>query len=168
MPIRDNRNKPYSFIRFGTLSPIKQKFFKFRHDFYHAPPVRHGFFSMPINYLNMCLVFDKVIDFETMNMKPEYRGQMKRITHKGKVWTHYFHPSSKVRYYRQSGSWYETTTDYVDQIIAEEIKYQRKLQGKHGMFDNHHEPGKGTDLAKIKQMDSRLLWEEIEFFIERI
>jgi hypothetical protein len=99
-------------------------------------------------------------------MKPEYRGQMKQIRHRGKVWTHYFHPSSKVRYYRQSGSWYETTTDYIDQIIDEEIKFQRKLQGKHGMFDHYRDSGKGTDFAIISQ--KCLLWDEIEFFIERI
>jgi hypothetical protein len=47
-------------------------------------------------------------------MKPEYRGKLKHISHRGKVWTHYYHPSDEIRYYRSSGSWYETETDCVD------------------------------------------------------
>jgi hypothetical protein len=57
---------------------------------------------------------------------------------------------------------------WIERDIAEEIKIQRKFYFKNGVFDITRSSGKGTDLALIKQKDNWLLWDEIEFFIERI
>lgn len=125
--------KEFEFIRWGGLSPVKQKE-RFIPDkilkdvksedlgifgTFHRPPCRKGVYAFIPGYIDMFLVAWKIY-FTDKNGDCHLKKQFKhprKFKYRGKVWTHIYIIDPEIKYYRKRDSWYETDTDSLYKII---------------------------------------------------
>lgn len=122
------------FIRWGGLSPVKQKE-RFipdkvlrnpnKGDFgffgtFHRPPARKGIYAFVPGAIEMFLVAWKIYNKPdkdgNYSLKKEYE-HARKFKHSGKLWTHIHTVHPEIKYYRNRDSWYETDTDSFEKIL---------------------------------------------------
>jgi len=122
--------KRLEFIRWGGLSPVKQKerfisdkilnLNKENFRTFHRPPARKGIYAFVPGAIEMFLVAWKIYNKPDVDgnytIKKEYE-HARRFHYSGKLWTHIHVVSSDITYYRQRDSWYETDTDSFEKIL---------------------------------------------------
>jgi len=124
--------KQLEFIRWGGLSPVKQKRFvpdkilydrKQHEEFgffgtFHRPPARKGVYAFIPGFIEMFLVAWKMykeVDGKSV-LKKEYE-HARKFRYSGKIWTHIYEVDPSVTYYRKRDCWYETDTDSLEYLI---------------------------------------------------
>ena len=108
--------KKIEFIRWGDLSQQNHKEF-IKENTFHSPPLKKGIYVFHSDWIEYFLVAWKD-DFA--KMKP------KRFQYSGKIWTHLYYPDSAVSYFRQKGSWHETSTEWLPTLFKIDVKMMNK------------------------------------------
>jgi hypothetical protein len=122
------------FIRWGGLSPVKQKG-RFVPDkllnsgeevpgmgffgTFHRPPARKGIYAFVPGYIEMFLVSWKIYTQDeegNYTLKKEFE-HARRFQYSGKLWTHIFVVHPEVTYYKHRDSWHETDTDSFEKLL---------------------------------------------------
>lgn len=172
------------FVRWGGLSPVKQKgrFVPDKilnnpgdQDFgffgtYHRPPVRNGVYAFIPEAIEMFLIAWKIYskkpnDKGIYPLKKEFEHP-RRFNYSGKIWTHIFINSPEITYYRRRDSWYETDTDSF-QIILKKHKWELSKETTSGKKDEwcRSQCKDFADFVKTWKIYSK---DHFEVFIERI
>jgi len=175
--------KQLEFIRWGGLSPVKQKKrfvpdkilknpnkkkFGFLGTFHH-PPARKGIYAFVPGIIEMFLVAWKIYDKQDINgnyiVKKEYK-HARRFYHSGKLWTHIYIVNSDIAYYRQRDSWYETDTDSFEKIIKlHKWELSKEITSKKQDYWVRSQCKNFSDFIKAWKIYSK---DHFEVFIERI
>lgn len=158
-----------TFIRYGDLSPVKQKN-RFipkskilnQEDFgffgtFHRPPCRRGNYVFLENIIEMFLVSWKFKDKRYIHPK--------KFNYEGKIWTHIFINNSEITYYRKRDSWYETDTKSLPIILK---KYKWNLNKEETESKNKWYKGDFKSFSDISKAYKIYSKDNMEFFIERI
>ncbi len=170
------------FIRWGGLSPVKQKkrFVSDKvlknpgdRDFgffgtFHRPPTRKGVYAFVPGMVEIFLVAWKIYSKKAnedgiYDLKKEFKHP-RRFSYAGKLWTHIFVNSPEITYYRQRDSWYETDTESF-YLILKKHKWELSKEITSGEKDEWNRwPCKNfSDFIKAWKIYSK---DHFEVFIE--
>lgn len=174
--------KEFEFIRWGGLSPVKQKErfvpdkilknpgdreFGFFGTF-HRPPCRRGIYAFIPGFIEMFLVAWKIYSTDeegNYHLKKEYEHS-RRFKHQGKVWTHIYIIDPEIKYYRKRDSWYETDTESLHRIIKlEKWKLSKEITSKKQDEWNRISCKSFQDFKNAWRIYSK---DHFEVFIERL
>ena len=139
------------FIRWGDLSQQNhKKFRKESPDSFHCPPLNKGIY----------VFHSKWIEYFLVAWKDDFKGmKAKKIKYEGKIWTHLYHVSPKIHYYRQSGTWHETSTKCLSAIYKTE---------KNKMNKDANKNAKKYGLDYKRDAYKHISCDHLELFIEKI
>lgn len=164
----------HTFIRWGGLSPKNVKRSPHKKDEnglpkekgYHYPPVKKGIYAFHEGWVEWFLVSWKL--YKYLGQEEGYKRislpNKKRVfQYEGKIWTHmhYIHP--EIRYYRESGSWFETHTDCLDKLLK--LEYQ---QLRNGYGETCKDWGCPESAFNDKNVKKHYSLDHVEFFIEKV
>ncbi len=170
------KTRQITFVRWGALSSQNQKG-RYLSDnklktaeqdevtgVFHRPPAKKGIYCFVDGFVEMFLVGWKMYR-EDGSLKKEYEHP-KRFNYTGKIWTHIYHPAvSGVQYFRTHGSWYETHTDCLKNILEEEKK---RLNKESWSRDSFFWGEKRPEFHRMIEGYTHFSKDHFEMFIEKI
>jgi len=142
-PFFKNKN-PFVFVRYGSLNLKKQEFYSSDKESFHKPPVKYGFYAMPLIIQELFLIgciekfqseiFCKEPDYDDTVAWDLYEKQCKKIKRQirrvfekkdGFIWHHLKEETKLEDVVAESGSWVKTSVKVWEKSFRKSIFNER-------------------------------------------